>query len=30
MLIMAWNVFKTATAGRAVEAPIPAPVLAHA
>jgi cytochrome c oxidase cbb3-type subunit 1 len=30
MLIMAWNVFRTATAGKAVEAPIPAPVLAHA
>jgi len=30
MLIMAYNVFKTVAGGRAVEAPIPAPVLAHA
>jgi len=30
MLIMAWNVFKTIAAGRAADAPIPAPVLAHA
>jgi cytochrome c oxidase cbb3-type subunit 1 len=30
MLIMAWNVAKTALAGRAAEAPIPAPVAAHA
>jgi cytochrome c oxidase cbb3-type subunit 1 len=30
MLVMAWNVFKTATASNAVEAPIPAPALAHA
>jgi len=30
MLIMAWNVFKTVTEGRSIEAPIPAPKLAHA
>jgi cytochrome c oxidase cbb3-type subunit I len=30
MLIMAWNVAKTVGAGRSVEAPIPAPVMAHA
>jgi cytochrome c oxidase cbb3-type subunit 1 len=30
MLIMAWTVAKTALAGRAAEAPIPAPVAAHA
>jgi cytochrome c oxidase cbb3-type subunit 1 len=30
MLIMAWNVFKTVTAGRCIEAPIPAPKLAQA
>ena len=30
MLIMAYNVFKTVADGRAVEAQIPAPVLAHA
>ena len=30
MLIMAWNVFKTVTEGRSVEAPIPAPKMAHA
>jgi cytochrome c oxidase cbb3-type subunit 1 len=30
MLIMAWNVFKTIAAGKAADAPIPAPVLAHA
>ena len=30
MLIMAWNVFKTVTAGQSIEAPIPAPKLAHA
>ena len=30
MLIMAWNVFKTVAAGKPVEAPIPAPAMAHA
>jgi cytochrome c oxidase cbb3-type subunit 1 len=30
MLIMAWNVAKTVGAGRSLEAPIPAPVMAHA
>jgi cytochrome c oxidase cbb3-type subunit 1 len=30
MLIMAWNVFKTVSDGKSVEAPIPAPVMAHA
>jgi cytochrome c oxidase cbb3-type subunit I len=30
MLVMAWNVWKTAASARPVEAPIPAPVLAHA
>jgi cytochrome c oxidase cbb3-type subunit 1 len=30
MLVMAWNVFKTAASAKPVEAPIPAPVLAHA
>ena len=30
MLIMAWNVLKTVTAGQSIEAPIPAPKLAHA
>jgi cytochrome c oxidase cbb3-type subunit 1 len=30
MLVMAWNVFKTVSAGKSVEAPIPAPALAHA
>jgi cytochrome c oxidase cbb3-type subunit I len=29
MLIMAWNVFKTASASKPVEASIPAPALAH-
>jgi len=29
MLIMAWNVWKTVTAGKSVEAPIPAPAMAH-
>jgi cytochrome c oxidase cbb3-type subunit 1 len=30
MLIMAWNVAKTVGAGKSVEAPIPAPAMAHA
>jgi cytochrome c oxidase cbb3-type subunit I len=30
MLILAYNVFKTVTAGQSIEAPIPAPKLAHA
>jgi cytochrome c oxidase cbb3-type subunit 1 len=30
MLIMAWNVAMTVAAGRTVEAPIPAPAMAHA
>jgi len=30
MLIMAWNVMKTVGAGKSVEAPIPAPRMAHA
>jgi cytochrome c oxidase cbb3-type subunit 1 len=30
MLIMAWNVFKTVTQGKSIEAPIPAPAMAHA
>jgi cytochrome c oxidase cbb3-type subunit I len=30
MLVMAWNVAKTVGAGKSVEAPIPAPVMAHA
>jgi cytochrome c oxidase cbb3-type subunit 1 len=30
MLIMAWNVVMTVKSGKAADAPIPAPVLAHA
>jgi hypothetical protein len=30
MLLMAYNVAKTVTAGKSVEAPIPAPAMAHA
>jgi hypothetical protein len=30
MLLMAWNVFKTVTEGKSVEAPIPAPTMVHA
>jgi len=30
MLVMAWNVLKTVGAGKSVEAPIPAPAMAHA
>jgi cytochrome c oxidase cbb3-type subunit 1 len=30
MLIMAWNVFKTVTQGKSIEAPIPVPAMAHA
>jgi len=29
MLIMAWNMWKTIAGARPVEAPIPAPVMAH-
>jgi cytochrome c oxidase cbb3-type subunit 1 len=30
MLIMAWNVYKTVAGAKPVEAPIPAPAMAHA
>ena len=30
MLIMAWNVFKTAAVGKAADGPIPMPAAAHA
>jgi cytochrome c oxidase cbb3-type subunit 1 len=30
MLIMAWNVYKTVAGAQPVEAPIPAPAMAHA